>query len=79
MNLVETRNFASLQVLPFLCEAAPNLAHAGGLCMCSREFTRRVIKRSLIKNWYLYLYQGFCQTVLLLTFFMDRVHISCLC
>jgi hypothetical protein len=39
-------------VIPFLCEAAPNLAHAGVPCTCSREFTRRVIKRSLIKNWY---------------------------
>ncbi len=27
-------------------------AHAGGLCTCSREFTRRVIKRNLTKNWY---------------------------
>ncbi|WP_029635437.1 MULTISPECIES: hypothetical protein [Nostocales] len=39
-------------VIPFLCEDAPNLAHAGGLRSFSREFTRRVIKRSLIKNWY---------------------------
>ena len=39
-------------VIPFLCEAAPKSAHAGKLCTCSREFTRRVIKRCLIKNWY---------------------------
>jgi hypothetical protein len=44
--------YYSSGLIPFLCEDAPNLAHAGGLRSFSREFTRRVIKRSLIKNWY---------------------------
>ncbi len=45
-------NIFQLWLIPFLCEDAPNLAHAAGLRSFSREFTRRVIKRSLIKNWY---------------------------
>ncbi|WP_144238200.1 hypothetical protein [[Scytonema hofmanni] UTEX B 1581] len=52
-------------LIPFLCEDAPNLAHAGGLRSFSREFTRRVIKRSLIKNWYHYVIAGL-QTALVL-------------